>query len=28
VEKYDGIVTFHARDGWFTADAMLYLEES
>ena len=27
VEKYDGIVTFHAKDGWFTADAMLYLEE-
>lgn len=26
-EKYDGIVTFHAEDGWFTADAMLYLEE-
>lgn len=28
VEKYDGIVTFHAKDGWFTADAMLYLEEA
>lgn len=26
-EKHDGIVTFHAEDGWFTADAMLYLEE-
>ncbi len=25
-EKYDGIVTFHVEEGWFTADAMLYLE--
>lgn len=25
-EKYDGIVSFHAEDGWFTADAMLYME--
>lgn len=26
VEKYDGIVSFSAADGWFTADAMLYME--
>lgn len=26
-EKYDGFVSFHAAEGWFTADAMLYLEE-
>lgn len=26
-EKYDGFVTFHVEDGWFTADAMMYLEE-
>ena len=26
-EKYDGIVSFSAADGWFTADAMLYMEE-
>ena len=26
-EKYDGIVSFSASDGWFTADAMLYMEE-
>lgn len=25
-EKYDGIVSFHVEDGWFTADAMLYME--
>ena len=25
-EKYDGIVSFSASDGWFTADAMLYME--
>ena len=23
--KYDGIVTFHMEDGWFTADAMMYM---
>ncbi len=27
-EKYDGIVSFHVEDGWFTADAMLYMEET
>ena len=26
VEKYDGVITFRVEDGWFTADAMLYLE--
>ena len=26
-EKYDGFVTFHGADGWFTADVMVYLEE-
>lgn len=26
-EKYDGIVSFSVSDGWFTADAMLYMEE-
>lgn len=26
-EKYDGIVSFDASDGWFTADAMLYMEQ-
>ena len=26
-EKYDGFVTFHVQDGWFTADAMMYMEE-
>lgn len=26
-EKYDGIVSFHTEDGWFTADAMLYMED-
>ena len=26
-EKYDGIVTFHMDDGWFTVDAMLYMED-
>ena len=26
-EKYDGIVSFHTENGWFTADAMLYMEE-
>lgn len=26
-EKYDGAVTFLAEGGWFTADAMLYMEE-
>ena len=26
-EKYDGIVSFSESDGWFTADAMLYMEE-
>lgn len=26
-EKYDGIVSFHVEDGWFTADAMMYMEE-
>lgn len=26
--KYDGIVSFRVEDGWFTADAMLYMEES
>ena len=25
-EKYDGFVSFHVEDGWFTADAMLYME--
>ena len=25
-EKYDGIVSLHFEDGWFTADAMLYME--
>lgn len=25
-EKYDGIVRFGIADGWFTADAMLYME--
>lgn len=24
--KYDGIVSFRVEDGWFTADAMLYME--
>ena len=24
-EKYDGIVTFHMEEGWFTADAMMYM---
>ena len=27
VEKYDGAVTFTLEDGWFTADAMLYMTE-
>ena len=27
-EKYDGFVSFQVRDGWFTADAMLYLTEA
>ena len=27
-EKYDGIVSFSAENGWFTADAMLYMEEN
>lgn len=26
-EKYDGIITFHVEDGWFTADAMMYMED-
>lgn len=26
-EKYDGIVSFHTENGWFTADAMLYMED-
>ncbi len=26
-EKYDGFAAFHVEDGWFTADAMLYMEE-
>jgi len=26
-EKYDGIVSFSETDGWFTADAMLYMED-
>ena len=26
VEKYDGAVTLSVSDGWFTADAMLYME--
>lgn len=26
-ERYDGIVRFTEENGWFTADAMLYLEE-
>lgn len=26
-EKYDGIVSFHTENGWFSADAMLYLED-
>lgn len=26
-EKYDGAVAFHMEDGWFTADAMLYMED-
>ncbi len=26
-EKYDGIVSFHGENGWFTADAMLYMED-
>ncbi len=25
-EQYDGIVSFSEEDGWFTADAMLYME--
>ena len=25
-EKYDGFVSFHVDEGWFTADAMLYME--
>ena len=25
-EKYDGYASFHVRDGWFIADAMLYME--
>lgn len=25
--KYDGIITFHTEDGWFTADAMMYMQE-
>ncbi len=27
-EKYDGFVSFHVEDGWFTADAMLYMTEA
>lgn len=27
-ERYDGIVSFSQEDGWFTADAMLYMEEA
>lgn len=27
VERYDGYVRFSEEDGWFTADAMLYMEE-
>lgn len=27
-EKYDGIITFHVEDGWFTADAMMYMEDA
>lgn len=27
-EKYDGIITFHVENGWFTADAMMYMEET
>ena len=26
-DKYDGIVSFHTENGWFTADAMLYMED-
>ena len=26
-QRYDGFVTFHGEDGWFTADAMLYMED-
>ena len=27
VDKYDGAVSFHAENGWFTADAMLCMED-